>query len=139
MNIVTIVTSLTDRQNVRMDKTDYEAKLAAEVEKLKNFQIALEQEHKSIATEANNGEPPLEAKAVYTAAEQLLLKQVPKAADAIVALLEFCDKDATRFSVAKYVIELARDAGVTSKDEHPFEEILRKIGAKPTPLSEQSD
>lgn len=114
-----------------MDKIDYEAKLAAEVAKLSEYQKALEAEHKLITSEASDGQPDLKAADVYKAAEQKLLAQVGKAADTVVSLLEFADKDATRFSVARYVLDLA-NTSKSGTDEHPFEEILRKIGAKQT-------
>ena len=114
-----------------MDKVDYEAKLAAEVKKLNDFQKALQEEHLAINAESTEGEPALDPKAVYAAAEQRLLKAVSQAADTVVELLTYADKDSTKFAVAKFVIDNARSAGIEDKNaEHPFEEILRKIGAK---------
>ena len=114
-----------------MDKVDYEAKLAAEVKKLADFQKALQEEHTAISDEATANEPALDPKAVYHAAEQRLLKAVSQAADTVVELLTYADKDSTKFAVAKFVIDNAKNAGIEDKNsEHPFEEILRKIGAK---------
>lgn len=113
-----------------MDKIDYEAKLLEEVTKLRDFQTALEQEHKSINAESTDGEPVLDAAVVYSAAEQKLLRSVSQAADTVVNLLEYADKDATKFAVAKYVLDLARSHNAAGEAEHPFEEILRKIAPK---------
>jgi hypothetical protein len=111
-----------------MDKVDYEAKLAAEVKKLEDFQKALAEEHRKIDEEANGGQPILEASKVYAAVEQKLLRSVSQAADTVVELLEHADKDATRFAVAKYIIDGAK-LSPSAQNENPFDEILRKINA----------
>jgi len=113
-----------------MDKIDYEAKLALEVEKLREYQQALSEEHNATLKANSDGAPLLDAAQVYAAAEQKLLSVVSQAADTIVNLVEYADKDATKFSVSKYVIELARDHSDKTGSEHPFEEILRKIAPK---------
>jgi hypothetical protein len=132
VKFVTFVTSLPPCQTDRMDKIDYEAKLAAEVQKLAEYQKALEQEHSQINSEAHDGAPILDAQQVYKAAEQKLLSAVAQAADTVVELLTYADKDATKFTVAKFVLDLAKGHNAAENSEHPFEEILRKIGAKTT-------
>jgi len=110
-----------------MDKVDYEAKLAEEVAKLRSFQDALEAEHKSINAEANDGAPTLVASEVLKRAEQKLLGAVEQAADTIVNLAEFADKDSTKFAVAKYIIESAK--GHPEAEGDPMDMLLKKLTA----------
>jgi len=110
-----------------MDKVDYEAKLAAEVKKLHDFQAALREEHQQLENEANDGKPLLVASVVYAAAEQKLLGAVSDAADAIVDIVNNADKDATRLAAAKTIMALAKQTPGSESD--PWDAILAKISA----------
>lgn len=110
-----------------MDKVDYEAKLAAEVLKLKNFQKSLEQEYNATVKANSQDEPELIPADVIKRVNNKLLNAVDKAADCIVHLVEHADKDATRFAVAKYVIDRV-GADPNSKGE-TLDDLLRKLTA----------
>lgn len=114
-----------------MDKVDYEAKLAEEVVKLRKYQQALLEEHAQIIAEASEGEPRIEAAVVYAAAEQKLLKQVDKATDTLIHVLEYGDKDATRVQVAKYIIDVAKQ-NPTPGIEDPWDALVKKLTASET-------
>lgn len=113
-----------------MDKVDYEAKLAQEVQKLQEYQKALLEEHAQIIAEASDGEPLLDAATVAQASTQKFLKAVDKATDQIIYLLEFADKDATRFSVARYIIDVTRLAPGTTGAEDPWDALVKKLQAQ---------
>jgi hypothetical protein len=124
---VTFRTSLHHAHDALMDKVDYEARLAAEVKKLAEFQEALRQEHAKVESEANDGKPALVASVVYAAAEQKLLGAVSDAADAIVDIVNNADKDATRLAAAKTIMALAKQTPGSESD--PWDAILAKISA----------
>jgi hypothetical protein len=105
MYFVTIVTSLDAPYPINMDKVDYEAKLAEEVEKLRKFQTSLQTEYRTTHSEASDGEPELDPVVVAKAIQQKFLKSALDACDTIVHLVTYSDKDAVRFGVAKYIID----------------------------------
>lgn len=105
MYFVTIVTSFPPPYPVHMDKVDYEAKLAQEVTKLRAFQEAMQSEYRSTHQEATDGEPELDPAVVAKQIQQKFLKSALAACDTIIHLVEFSDKDAVRFGVAKYIID----------------------------------
>ena len=129
-----IVTSFPAAYPASMDKVDYEAKLAEEVEKLRNFQEALESEHKAISNEATDGEPLLVAEQVIARAEQKLLKAVDTAVDTIVLLAEHADKDSTRFAVCRYILDGAKKHPEAAGD--PMDALLKKLTATPADATE---
>ena len=135
MYFVTIVTSLSDPYPINMDKVDYEAKLTEEVEKLRKFQTSLSQEFKATHNEATDGEPELEPAVVAKTIQQKFLKSALSACDTIVHLLEFADKDAVKFSVAKYVIDNIR-ANPDAKGE-TLDDLLKQLTANSTTPSEE--
>lgn len=112
-----------------MDKVDYEAKLATEVAKLKEYQSALEAEYAAFQkAEQDKSEGKLDAATVYAQAEQKLLAAVDQATDQVIHLLTFAEKDATQFAVAKYIIDAAKvKGGPEAKD--PMQELLDKLTA----------
>jgi hypothetical protein len=110
-----------------MDKVDYEAKLAAEVEKLRKYQADLAAEYTQTVADAADGSPELIPADVIKRANARLLNTVDKAVDCIVHLVEHADKDATRFAVAKYVIDRV-GANPDSKGE-TLDELLKKLTA----------
>lgn len=114
-----------------MDKVDYEAKLAAELESLQKYYASLETELRATASEATDGEPEIEAAEVLKIAERKFLKAVDSATDKIIELIEHAEKEATQFNAAKYVIELARKEAPDKVN--PIEELISKLTGTPTP------
>ena len=112
-----------------MDKVDYEAKLAAEVEKIQSYYRELEAELTTSHKQATDGEPELVASDVLKQNEQKLLKAVDTATDKIIELIEHAEKEATQFNAAKYVIELARKDA--PEKVNPIEELVKKLTATP--------
>ena len=109
-----------------MDKTDYEAKLATEIEKLRAYQKSLEQEHKAIISESTDGEPLLDAEAIARATNQKMLKLVDKAVTVVEHILEYGDKDSTRFAVARYVLDRTKVEDV-DKPKDPWDDLRDRI------------
>jgi len=114
-----------------MDKVDYEAKLAAELESLQKYYASLEDELRSTASEATDGEPELVPSEVLKKNEQKLLRAVDSATDKIIELIEHAEKEATQFNASKYVIELARKEAPDKVN--PIEELISKLTGTPTP------
>ena len=120
-----------------MDKVDYEAKLAAEIEKVQKYYAALEDELRATASEATDGEPQLVASEVMKQNEQKLLRAVDSATDKIIELIEHAEKEATQFNAAKYVIELARKDA--PEKVNPIEELIGKLTSTPADLNATPD
>lgn len=124
---MTIVTSLTLGDHAPMDKVDYEAKLASEVQKLREYGEQLRKEYEQTAKEAEDGEPLEDAALVATRIEQKLLKAADDAVDTMINVLKYGDKDAVRISVAKYIVDHARQSPTSAGD--PMDELLRRLTA----------
>lgn len=124
---VTIRTSFPAAYPAPMDKVDYEAKLAEEVEKLRKYQESLESEYRRINSDSNDGAPPLVAEEVISRAEQTLLHAVEKAAETIVTLAEHADKDSTKFAVCRYILDSAKNHPEAKGD--PMDILLKKLTA----------
>lgn len=122
-----IVTSFPVAYDAPMDKVDYEAKLAEEVEKLRKYQESLESEYSRINSDSNDGSPPLVAEEVIAKAEQKLLGAVDQAAETIVHLVEHADKDSTKFAVARYILDSAKNHPEAKGD--PMDALLKKLTA----------
>lgn len=129
MYFVTIVTSLNDPYPVNMDKVDYEAKLAEEVQQLRKFQESLAQEYQATLSANDDGEPELDPAVVAKAIQQKFLKSALAACDTIVHLLEFADKDAVKFGVAKYVIDKVAANPAAKGDT--LDDLLKQLTATP--------
>lgn len=108
-----------------MDKVDYEAKLAIETQKLRDFQAAIAKEHEQIKDEANEGAPLLDADRVASNVEQKMLKEADSAADVVIEVLHHGDKDTTRLAAAKYVLENVK--GKVTPEGDPWDKILKGI------------
>jgi len=115
-----------------MDKVDYEAKLAIETQKLRDFQAALAQEHEQIKDEAHDGAPLLDAEKVQSNVEQKMLKEADSAADVVIEVLHHGDKDTTRLAAAKYVLENVK--GKTPPGDDPWDKILAGITKEQEPV-----
>lgn len=125
------VTSLTPPYHANMDKVDYEAKLASEVEKLRKFQESLEAEYTQTVQANNDGEPEIDPVALVKRIDTKLLQAADQATDTVLHLLEHADKDATKFAIAKYVIDRA-GSRVAPGSSDPMEELLKKLTATTT-------
>ncbi len=112
-----------------MDKVDYEAKLAIETQKLRDFQQSLLQEHQQIVDEANTGAPLLDVEKVSSNIEQKMLKEADSAADVVIEVLHHGDKDTTRLAAAKYILENMK--GRTPPEGDPWDKILKGITKTP--------
>ncbi len=129
LKFVTFDTSFLAAYPASMDKVDYEAKLASEVEKLRQFQEALEAEHKQIESDASDGEPLEDPTLVATRIEQKLLKAADDAVDTMIHVLKYGDKDATRIAVAKYIVDHARKSP-SADHKDPMDALLEKLTAE---------
>lgn len=129
LKFVTFRTSFLAPYPASMDKVDYEAKLASEVEKLRQFQEALEAEHRQIDNDANDGEPAEDPTLVATRIEQKLLKAADDAVDTMLHVMLYGDKDATRIAVAKYVVDHARRSPSADRKD-PMDALLEKLTAE---------
>ena len=112
-----------------MDKVDYEAKLAEEVQQLRKFQESLAQEYQATLNANDDGEPELDPAVVAKSIQQKFLKSALAACDTIVHLLEFADKDAVKFGVAKYVIDKVAANPAAKGDT--LDDLLKQLTATP--------
>jgi hypothetical protein len=117
-----------------MDKTDYEAKLAIEVQKLQEYRLSLEQEHQQIKNEAHDGEPLIDGDVVVSNIDQKMLKAADDAAEVVVEILVHGDKDTTRLAAAKYILDNVK--GKTTPEGDPWDKILSKIAKEPVAEAE---
>lgn len=108
-----------------MDKVDYEAKLAMEVAKLDDYRRALAEEHEKIKSEANDGAPLLDASAIAAGIEQKMLRAADEAAETVLDIMEHGDKDTTRLSAAKYVLDNIKDK--VDPESDPWDLLLARI------------
>lgn len=108
-----------------MDKVDYEAKLAIEVQKLHEYRASIQREHAKILEEASDGEPLVNASVIASKIDQKLLKAADEAAEVVLDVLVHGDKDTTRLAAAKYILENIK--GKPAPEGDPWDKILSRI------------
>lgn len=128
--IVTFVTSFLPPYDAHMDKVDYEAKLAAEVLKLQDFQKSLQSEYAATHIANTEGEPELDPAQVAKELNQKFLRNAIKAVDSVIYLMEFADKDSVKFAVAKYIIDNIKN-NPEAKGE-TLDDLLKQLTANST-------
>lgn len=96
----------------------YDAELAMELEKLRSFRKATEEEFAGL-----DSQDPKTAKA----ARNKLMELVPDAAEQLAFLIKHSDSDSVRANIAKFVFSEAMKAADSGKTREVWEEMFDKL------------